>query len=265
MEMHDHDTTKIILDEEPELEDPLFIEGLTGIGHIGRTAVHYLIDQFDATQFGEILSHHFPHWTIVDEDQQLDILKNELYYIKRDDGRDLVLLMGDAQSIDPEGHYTIAYAIVDLLEQLGVEEMITLGGYGTGETIEGTPEVYGVVTEKGLKETYDEYDVSFDHDVGQIIGASGLLLGIGERYDMEGICLLGETPGFLLSDPKATEEVLKVIEDMLDLEIDYTNLEEKIEEAEKVIKKIRDLQQQVKEQQSSSGGDKGGDELGYIG
>lgn len=263
MEVEDHDTTKIILDEEPELEDPLFIEGLTGIGHIGRTAVHYLVDQMDATEFGEILSHHFPHWTIVDEEKQLDILKNELYYIKQDDGRDLVLLMGDAQSLDPQGHYNVAYAIVDLLERLGVEELVTIGGYGTGETIEGKPGVYGVVTEKSLKESYEEYDVSFDHDVGQIIGASGLLLGIGERYGMEGICLLGETPGFLLSDPKATEAVLKVLEDMLDLEIDYSNLDEKVKEAEKVIKKIRELQQQVQEQQGNQ--DKGGDDLGYIG
>jgi len=263
MEVNDHDTTKIILDEEPELEDPLFIEGLTGIGHIGRTAVHYLIDQLDATEFGEILSHHFPHWTIVDDEKQLDILKNELYYIKQDDGRDLVLLMGDAQSLDPQGHYNIAYAIIDLLEELGVEELVTVGGYGTGETIEGDPGVYGVVTAKGLKEDYDEYDISFDHDVGQIIGASGLLLGIGERYDMEGICLLGETPGFLLSDPKATEAVLKVLEDMLDLDIDYSNLDEKVKEAEEVIKKIRELQKQVQDQQGSQ--DKGGDDLGYIG
>lgn len=263
MEVEDHDTTKIILDEEPELEDPLFIEGLTGIGHIGRTAVHYLIDQMDATEFGEILSHHFPHWTIVDDDKQLDILKNELHYIKRDDGRDLVLLMGDAQSLDPQGHYTIAYAIIELLERLGVEELVTIGGYGTGETLEEAPGVYGVVTEKGLKEDYEEYDISFDHDVGQIIGASGLLLGIGERYDMEGICLLGETPGFLLSDPKATEAVLKVLEDMLDLDIDYSNLDKKVKEAEKVIKKIRELQQQVQDQQGKQ--DKGGDDLGYIG
>lgn len=258
-----HDSTTLLLDEEPELEDPLFIEGLTGIGHIGRTAVDYLIDQLGAEKFGEILSHHFPHWAIVDEDKQLDLLKNELYYLKNDDGRDLVFLMGDAQSLDPQGHYEIVHVVVDLLKDLGVEELITIGGYGTGQTIDGTPHVYGVVTESDLRDEYEQYNISFDHSVGQIIGASGLLLGVGERYGMQGICLLGETPGFLLSDPKATEEVLKVIENMLDLELDYDNLDAKIEEAEQVIKKIRQLQKQVQESQQS--GDKGGDELGYIG
>lgn len=257
-----HDSTNVLLEDEPELEDPVFIEGLTGIGHIGRTAVDYLIDHLDATKFGEVLSHHFPHWTIVDDDSQLDILKNELYYLDRDDGRDIVFLIGDAQSLDPQGHYEVAHAIVNLLDDLDVEEIITIGGYGTGETVED-PDVFGVVTEKDLKDTYDDYGIDFDHNVGQIIGASGLLLGIGERYGMNGICLLGETPGFLLSDPKATEVVLKVLEDMLELELDYSNLEEKIEEAEEVIKKIQQLQKQVQEQQEQS--DQGGKDLGYIG
>jgi uncharacterized protein (TIGR00162 family) len=264
MDKKEHDSTTLIIDEKPELDDPIFIEGLTGIGHIGRTAVDYLIDHLGAEQFGEILSHHFPHWAIVDEDKQLDLLKNELYYLEQDDGRDIIFLMGDAQSLDPQGHYEVVHVVIDLLEDLGVEELVTIGGYGTGETIDGTPTVYGVVTEKGLKDNYEELDISFDHSVGQIIGASGLLLGIGERYGMEGICLLGETPGFLLSDPKATEEVLKVLEGLLDIELDYSNLDEKIEEAEQVIKKIRELQKQVQESQQS-GGEESGEELGYIG
>ncbi|MDY6771615.1 MAG: proteasome assembly chaperone family protein [Candidatus Nanohaloarchaea archaeon] len=258
----DHDSTNVLIHDEPDLENPVFIEGLTGIGHIGRTAVDYLIDHLGAEKFGEILSHHFPHWTIVDDDSQLDILKNELYYLERDDGRDIIFLIGDAQSLDPEGHYEVAHAIVNLLDDMGVEDLVTIGGYGTGETVDD-PDVFGVVTEKDLIDDYDDYSVSFDHNVGQIIGASGLLLGIGERYGMQGVCLLGETPGFLLSDPKATEAVLKVLEDMLDLDLDYDNLDEKIEEAEEVIKKIQQIQQQVQEQQEKQ--EQGGKDLNYIG
>ncbi|MDY6774344.1 MAG: PAC2 family protein, partial [Candidatus Nanohaloarchaea archaeon] len=112
-------------------------------------------------------------------------------------------------------------------------------------------------------DTYNDYDISFDHEVGQIIGASGLLLGIGERYGMNGICLLGETPGFLLSDPKATEEVLNVLEELLDVDLDYDNLDEKVEEVEEVMKRIQELQKQAQQQQQQGEGE--GDELGYIG
>jgi hypothetical protein len=36
---------------------------------------------------------------------------------------------------------------------------------------------------------------------GGIVGASGLLLGLGEMRGIKGVCLMGETPGYLV-DPK---------------------------------------------------------------
>ncbi|MDY6770256.1 MAG: PAC2 family protein, partial [Candidatus Nanohaloarchaea archaeon] len=168
--------------------------------------------------------------------------------------------------IDPMGHYEVVHDILDLLEEWSTEELVTIGGYGTGEMVEETPEVFGVVTDKDLKSHYEDYGVSFDHGVGQIVGATGLLLGIGKRYGMEGVALLGETPGFLLSDPKATEEVLQVLEEMLDIDLDYDDLDEKVEEVEEVMERIQELQQQAQQQQQQAQGGEGeGDELGYIG
>ncbi|MDY6776960.1 MAG: proteasome assembly chaperone family protein [Candidatus Nanohaloarchaea archaeon] len=256
--------TQIVWEEDrPELDSPVVIEGLTGIGNIGRTAVHYLIDQLDTEKIGEIISHHFPHWAIVKDNKELDILKNELYLLEREDEEDIVFLIGDAQSVDPMGHYEVVHDIIDVLEEWGTEKLVTIGGYGTGEMVEEEPDVFGVVTDEDLKDEYREYGVSFDHSVGQIVGATGLLLGIGKRYGMEGVALLGETPGFLLSDPKATEEVLNVLEEMQGFDLDYENLDDKVEEVEEVMKKIQQLQKQA--QQGGGQGEEGGEELGYIG
>ncbi len=218
----------------------------------------------EAEKFGELISHHFPHWAIINEDKEVDVLTNEFYYWKaeNDDQRDIVFLLGDAQSIDPQGHYVVVHSILNILRRFNVEDVVTLGGFGTGVMVED-PNVYGVVTDKENIPDYEDMGVSFDHSVGQIIGASGLLLGIGERYGMQGVCLLGETPGFLLSDPKATEEVLRVLEQILNVDVDYSQLDEKVEEAEQVIKKIRDLQKQAQQQQDQEG--QAGEELGYIG
>lgn len=254
--------TKIIIEEEPDLENPVFIEGLTGVGHVGRTAAGYLKDHIDAKKFGELTSQHFPHWTIVDEDKELSMLKSELYYWKSDEEekRDLIILIGNAQSLDPMGHYEIAEKIINLMKEYGVKKMITLGGYGTGDMVE-EPSVFGVVNDKELKEKYEEYDIDFDHSIGQVIGASGLLPALGRKEDIEGLCLLGETPGFMISDPKATEEVLKILDSLLNIEIDYSNLKEKVKEAEKVLKKIQKMQKQAQKGKS----EKSSEELGYIG
>lgn len=262
-EVERREETQIVWEEEkPEIENPVVVEGLTGIGHIGRTAVHYLIDHLETEKIGEIISNHFPHWAIVNEDKTLDILKNELHLLEREDEQDIVFLIGDAQSVDPMGHYEVVHDILDVLEDWDTEDLVTIGGYGTGETVEGEPEVFGVVTGEELKDEYTDYGVSFEHSVGQIVGATGLLLGIGKRYGMEGVALLGETPGFLLSDPKATEKVLNVLEERFGFDLDYENLDEKVEEVENVMKKIQQLQKQAQQQQQGEGE---GDELGYIG
>lgn len=254
------ETTQVELEKEPEVENPVFIEGLAGIGHIGKTCVSYLADHLDAEKIGELYSHHFPPYTIVKDDKTVDLLKNNIYQLKREDGRDLLIIEGNAQAQTPEGHFQVAEKILEFIEDLEIDEMITIGGYGTGEVVED-PDVFGAVSSTEVKDRYSDLDISFEHDVGQIVGASGLLLGLGEERGYEGICLLGETPGFLLSDPKATEAVLQVIEEVLELDLDYSELDKKVEESQEILKKLQNLQQQQGQDQEQGQGQ----DLGYIG
>ncbi len=259
--MSERTQTEIIITKKPDLKNPIFVEGLTGIGHIGRSAVSYLIDKLGAIKFGEIYSNHFPHIAIVNDSGEMELLTNELYYLKSKGKQpDIIFLTGHTQSITPEGHYEVAYKIVDLIRQYNVKELITIGGYGVGDLIDD-PLVLGIPTNKKLKSKYEKFGVIFEHSVGQVVGATGLLLAVGKRFGLNGVCLLGETPGFLLSDPKATEKVLNVLERILNIKIDYTDLNKKIKEAEKVIKKVQELQGQILQNQK---GDKDKD-TGYIG
>lgn len=253
------ETTRVELDKEPTVENPVFIEGLAGIGHIGKTCVSYLADHLGAEKIGELYSHHFPPYTIINDDKTIDLLKNNIYQLERDDGKDLLIIEGNAQAQTPEGHFQIAEEILDFAEESGASEILTIGGYGTGDVVE-EPDVFGAVSSEEVKEEYENYGVTFDHDVGQIVGASGLLLGLGEERGYEGICLLGETPGFLLSDPKATEAVLNVVEEILELDLDYTELDKKVEESQEVLKKLQNLQNQQGQDQDQQSQD-----LGYIG
>ncbi|MFB6245059.1 MAG: proteasome assembly chaperone family protein [Candidatus Nanohaloarchaea archaeon] len=251
------ETTRIELDKEPDVEDPVFVEGLAGIGHVGKTSVSYLADHLEAEKIGELYSHHFPPYTIVTEEKTVKMLKNDIYQLRRDDKEDIILIEGNAQASTPEGHFEVAEKILELVEDVNPSQLITIGGYGTGDVVED-PNVFGVTTE-GSK-SYEDHGIEFEHDVEQIVGASGLLLGLGEQKGHEGVCLLGETPGFLLSDPKATEAVLQTLESILGLDLDYSELDEKVEESQEVLKKLQNMQQkqgQEQEQQSS--------DLGYIG
>ena len=253
------ETTQINIEQDLDVENPVFIEGLAGIGHIGKTTVAYLADHLEAERVGELYSHHFPPYTIVKDNKTVDLLRNDIYQVQREDARDLVLIEGNAQASTPEGHYEIAENIMEFIDDVGTSEIITIGGYGTGDVVED-PDVFGAVTTEKVKDEYSEHGIEFDHEVGQIVGASGLILAMGRDREYPGICLLGETPGFLMSDPKATEAVLQAIEHILDLDIDYSNLDEKIEESQEVLKKLQNLSQQQGQDQDQQSQD-----LGYIG
>lgn len=253
------DKTRVEIEDEKDFGNPIVIEGLAGIGHIGKTCVSYLAHHLDAEKVGEIYSHHFPPYTIVHDDKTIELLKNNIYFYGREDAENLVLIEGNAQASTPEGHFEVAEEILDFVDDADASEIITIGGYGTGDVVED-PDVFGAVTSEDLKDKYSGHGIEFEHDVGQIVGASGLLLGIGMRRGYSGICLLGETPGFLLSDPKATEAVLKSLEDLLSLDLDYSDLDEKVEETQEVLKKLQNLQQQQGQEQDQQQQD-----LGYIG
>ncbi|HUI38859.1 MAG TPA: PAC2 family protein, partial [Thermoplasmata archaeon] len=94
---------------------------------------------------------------------------------------------------------------------------------------------------------------------GGLIGASGLFLGLGRLFGMEGVCLMGETSGYFV-DPRSAEAVLKVLTKVLELEVDFSDLEAKAKEIDRIAQKIHDV-----EQRPSEGPPTPREDLGYIG
>ena len=259
-----------VLKKPPKLNDPILIEGLPGVGNIGRVAVGYLIEELKAVKFAQLHSKHFFPFVMLHEDYQVQLLKNEFYYYKAKKGdRDLIFLVGDCQSLSPDGHYEIIEKVLDFVEPLGVKEIITIGGLATGE-LEEEPKTIGASSEESLAKKYASAGIDFSagKKVGYIVGAAGLLIGLGNERGMKGMCLLGETSGFpIVTDPKAAEVVLNSVTKVLKLKIDMGKIEERVAEMEKFIQKVESLQKKALAQISK--GDKAPVEdqqqLRYIG
>lgn len=253
----------IIIDfvEKPELKNAVLIEGLPGVGNVGKLAVEHLIDEIEAEKFADIHSIYFPPQVLVDEDGLSKLVNNRLYY-KKDvglDNVDLIFLTGDYQGMTPQGQYQLTDRILSLSKELGVEMVFSLGGYSHGDIVD-KPEVLGASTTTQKIEEMKELDVKFseEHPSSGIIGASGLLLGLGQKlYDITGVCLMGETSGYFV-DPGAARAVLKKLMRYLGEEISYEKLDEKAEEVEELTSKVQDMggmQQQ----------EAGSEDLSYIG
>lgn len=232
-----------------DLKSPLLIEGLPGVGHVGKLVAEHLIEELGAIKIMEIYSKYFPPQVIVGENSVVHLLKNEIYAWKgeKKEKRDLLFLVGDFQSVSNEGHYAMIDTYLDIAEKYGVDKIYTLGGYGVGYIVE-EPSVICAVNDEKLLEEVKKYGGEFKDNEpgGGIAGAAGLLLGMGKLRGLDGICLMGTTSGYLV-DPKSAQQVLKMLCRLLDIEVDMGELEKRAEEMEKVIEKIKASEGGVKE------------------
>ena len=63
--------------EEVELNNPIFIEALPGVGHVGKLVADHMVDELDATKFAEIYSPTFPPQVLVGEGGMIENMINE--------------------------------------------------------------------------------------------------------------------------------------------------------------------------------------------
>lgn len=247
--------------KKPRLKKAIFIEGLPGIGNVGKVVIDFIVDELNAKKVYEITSNTFPHSVFVNEDNLVELPKIEIFY-KRANGNDLLLMSGDVQPIDEVSSYEFSEKILDLLEGFNVKEIITLGGIGLGE-IPKKPKIYCTGNTRRIIKKYKSKKV---HDklygvVGPIVGISGLLLGLASKRKIDAVALLAETYGHpMYLGVKGAREVLNVLNDKLKLNIDVNKLEKEIAYIEKqILKRTEELSNVSKK------GLKKGGEISYIG
>ena len=226
---------------ESDLSEPVLVEGLPGVGHVGKLAAEHLVEERDGTLVRRIYSTHLPPQVSVEEGLT-QLACAEIHAVETD-GQDLLVLTGDHQAQDTDGHYGLADTFLDVAEELDVERVFALGGVPTGELIEEY-DVIGATTTETQRDELEDVGVEFrgDEPAGGIVGVSGLLLGLGERREMPAACLMGETSGYLV-DPKSAQAVLEVLQDVLEFEVDFDALEDRAEEMEEVVRKIQEMEQ----------------------
>ena len=245
--------------KQPVMADPIFIEGLSGLGNVGLIAASHLIRSEGVEKLADVYSPYFimpgmPIPGILYTDGVAELPKNEIYY---DLEQNFVIILGFYQGSTPNSYFRFADSILDLCDDFGVKRIFTLGGYGTGQYHE-SPAVHGVATSSEIVEIIKNKGVLVeDGQKGPISGVSGLLLGLGKERGFEGTCLLGETFGDL-PDPKAAKAVLGALCKITGIKVDTSELDKEIELLEDEIhKRAMQIKNQIEEEAKS-------DDLSYI-
>lgn len=242
--------------ERPELKNPIFIEGLPGVGNVGKLAAEHLLFELHAKKFADIYSKHFPPQVVVEDGGIIRLVGNQLHYVERDAEReDLIILVGDFQGLTPEGQYDLSDFVMNVLLEMKVKRIFTLGGYGVGRMV-AKPRVIGAATHNFLVADMKKLGVVFPKGEpgAGIVGASGLLLGLGKLHGLECVCLMGETSGYFV-DPKSAQSVLEVLQKILEIDLDFSNLEQRAKHIDQIASKLKEVEEEVERKE----------DLGYFG
>jgi len=224
-----------------ELKNPILIEGLPGLGLVGKIATRYLIKKLDAKKFAYLYSPHFPYFVLVNKKGSVRLLRGTFYFLRNQtEGNNLILFTGDSQAQTIEGQYEISDCILDFARQHNVKMIVTVGGYRM--EVKDKPKVIAAATNEEVLNEALQARAVLSSMGNPIVGTAGLILGLSRFKKIDALCLLGETRGYL-PDPKAAKSVLEVLKTMLSINIDLAGLNEEIEKADKMITRLQKIEE----------------------
>lgn len=149
--------------------------------------------------------------------------------------KDLILLTGDSQPVVPGSEYVLSEQILDLITKFKISNIYSLASYVTG-TFVNDPKIYGTATNPEIVKSFRAFNIS-TLDNGNITGMNGLILGLGKLRGIEGICLLGETSGYVI-DAKASKNLLEILNNVLGIHINMDEMNKRSKDTEILIKNL---------------------------
>lgn len=222
-------------------ENAILIQGLPGLGFVGKIAADFLIDHLKTVKLAELYSSYIalPDGDLgvkVELYGTFELPKYEFYAYEREN-QSLVILTGEIQPVS-WGQYAVATKVLDYAVKLGCNTIVALGGHivhGRRSDI-----VYAIGGSQQVLEQLRKEKVQLAQ-AGAVKGAFGVLLGLAQRRNIQCLGLLGSTPG-TYPDLGAARNVLRVLADMYQLQIELGEIDRKIENMESRIKRFQEFQ-----------------------
>jgi uncharacterized protein (TIGR00162 family) len=224
-----------------EPHNPVLIEGLPGLGLVGKIALRYMIKTLGAKKIAYLYSPHFPYFVLVNKKGNVRLLRGAFYYYKNPNGpTDLILFTGDSQSQTIQGQYEIADRILDFSEKYNIKTIATIGGFRMEP--KEKPRVFVAATSQEILDKVVQAGATLSTSGSPIVGTAGLILGLAKFKKIDALCLLGETRGYL-PDPLAAKSVLEVLKSTFNFDLDLTGLNEEISRAETMVNRLQQIEE----------------------
>lgn len=213
---------QIQVHEEVSLDDPIVVEGLPGVGLVGKIAADHLVESFDTTHHASLHCEGLPEVAVYHEGTGEVRAPVRIY---ADEARDLLVLQSDVP-VSPSGAEGFAGCLTGWLDERGATPLCCSG---RPVDAEGEPDCWGVATGAG-QSILDRADLSSPDHSGAVSGPTGAILHEAERRSLPAVgAVLAADPQF--PDPAAAQVYLtEAVEPIAGVEVDTDSLVERAEE-----------------------------------
>ncbi|MGM5480378.1 MAG: PAC2 family protein [Nanobdellota archaeon] len=214
-------------------KNPIFIEGLPGIGNVGKVVVDILIDQLKAKRVAVFHSSSMPNSVFVNEHNRVQLPKIYLYHAQIKE-QSFLFLTGDAQPSQEQASYELAFELLSQLKEYGVKRIITIGGVGMND-LPQDPKLYVTGNHASFIDEFKKLGANPNvyGVVGPIVGISGLLIGLAQKRKQQAVALLGETYGHpMYIGLKEARKILDLFNKKYSFSITLDELDSEIKELE---------------------------------
>ncbi|WP_415382500.1 proteasome assembly chaperone family protein [Halosimplex sp. TS25] len=228
-------------DDEIELDSPTLIEGLPGVGLVGKIAADHLVDALDMTHYASCHCDGLPEVVVFNEGDQSYQSPVRIY---ADETRDLLVLQSDVP-VSPNAADDFAACLV---AWLGERDATALFVSGLPAEKDDVPALYGVANGDAAA-LLDEHDIPAPTENGVISGPTGALLYEANRADLDALGLVVES-NKNFPDPEAARVVLlDGVGPIAGVEVETEHL---VEQAEEISKARENLAKRMEEAQEES-------------
>ena len=230
-----------VLRDDIELDDPILVEGLPGLGLVGKIAVDHLVDSYDMTHYATCYCDGLPEIAVYDDSGHG---VEAPVRIHADERRDLLALQSDVP-VSPSAAQEFAGCLTGWIEETGVLPLYVSGTERDGDE---TTDLFGVATGDG-EQLLTELDLGTPDQRGVVSGPTGALLYQANRQGIDGIGVVAEaSPKF--PDPAAAKVLLeRVVEPLAEVTVDTDVL---VDRAQEISKAKERLAQQMGEADDES-------------
>ena len=234
-----------IHDESVSLDDPVLIEGLPGVGLVGKIAADHLVDAFEMTYYGSIDEcPGLPNITMYSDGRYGVEPPVRIY---ADDDGELLVLQSDIP-IAQEAAEHFSSCLTSWVEREGIFP-IYLSGLPT-ENKATPPTMFGIST-GDADSRLEAVEIGHPSERGLISGPTGALLARANEADIDAVGLVVQSDR-QFPDPEAARILLKDgVAPLTDVDVPLQDLVDQAGEIRAAKEKFAERMQQAAEEEST--------------